>query len=529
MPTGEITYVAPQPSILEPPLPFTAGSPINDPPGANPPTPRSVAASDPTLGNDGEASQKAPIPVDSPRAFGIEELFFSTTDHRGIIRSGNEVFRRISGYREEALIGRPHNLIRHPDMPAAVYRLVWDFLKRGKAVAGYVKNMAADGKHYWVVAMLTPLPDGHLSVRFKPTSPLFNTIQPVYRDMLRIEQEAETDGKSRAAGMDLSSTHLETALSALGFVSYEAFMTAMLHAELKNRDSGIALAGRRLLPERIPESSATGADVLRTIFRRFHETYRDVNLLYVELDEFSRLNTELNRTCEGTSARSHAFRLTALNATLQATQLGDKGHTIRVVAHRLEGIAHDIATASSDLIHAMVPVESGLRSVVFNLAASRLQLEMVILFCHELALSGTGNQTHDRNLEALQSAFAGTIRPAIETLTSTSAALGNCAVHAEHMRKHTIMMQVAQVVGSVETSGLKGDTPLHQMLIDVRGHTSETRNHLDRLLDIMAEFSRLSQATPAMVERISRALQLTQDDLAGFLALVDVEKPVVKR
>jgi hypothetical protein len=80
-----------------------------------------------------------------------------------------------------------------------------------------------------------------------------------------------------------------------------------------------------------------------------------VNLLYAELDEFSRLNTELNRTCEGTSARSRAFRLTALNATLQATQLGDKGHTIRVVAHRLEEIANHIATASADLIHAMVP------------------------------------------------------------------------------------------------------------------------------------------------------------------------------
>lgn len=526
MPTVETPEATPQPAG-DPPSSPPASEPQASPP-ANTNT-RSVQPAptlDPAPEEVGNRRRNAPTPVDSPRAFGLEELFFSTTDCRGIVRSGNEVFRRISGYSESALIGRPHNLIRHPDMPSAVFRLVWDYLKRGKAVAGYVKNMAADGKHYWVVAMLTPLPDGHLSVRFKPTSPVFNAVQAIYRDMLRIEQEAEAKGKSRVAGMDLSSAFLEAALSRLGFPNYEAFMATLLHSELKSRDAGIALAGSRLLPDRISESSAKGADFLRTIFGRFHETYQEVNLLYSELDEFSRLNTELNRTCEGTSARSHAFRLTALNATIQATQLGDQGHTISVVAHHLEEIAHHIATASSDLVQAMVPVESGLRSIIFNLAASRLQLEMVILFCHELALSETGDQTHCRNLEALQSAFAGTIRPAIETLTSTSASLGICAVHAEHMRKHTVMMQVAQVVGSVETSGLSADTPLHQMLIDVRAHTSETRTQLDRLLDIMAEFSRLSQATPAMIDRITRALQLTQSDLAEFLSLVEVAQKV---
>ena len=64
------------------------------------------------------------------------------------------------------------------------------------------------------------------------------------------------------------------------------------------------------------------------------------------------------------------------------------------------------------------------------------------------------------------------------------------------------------------------------MLIDVRAHTSETRTQLDRLLDIMAEFSRLSQATPAMIDRITRALQLTQSDLAEFLSLVEVAQKV---
>ena len=72
------------------------------------------------------------------REFGIEELFFSTTDPKGIIRSGNRVFARVAAYEEGEMLGRPHSLIRHPDVPRCVFKLLWDTLEDGRAIAAYV-------------------------------------------------------------------------------------------------------------------------------------------------------------------------------------------------------------------------------------------------------------------------------------------------------------------------------------------------------------------------------------------------------
>src|SRR5690606_34204363 len=73
---------------------------------------------------------------------GADELFFSTTDRQGRIRSGNSVFARISQFSIEELVGSPHNIVRHPEMPAGVFRLIWDRLYADRPVGTYVKNLA---------------------------------------------------------------------------------------------------------------------------------------------------------------------------------------------------------------------------------------------------------------------------------------------------------------------------------------------------------------------------------------------------
>ena len=92
----------------------------------------------------GVMRRKKPNCVDRPRSFHIEELFFSTTDSQGVIQSGNDVFTRVSGYDESELIGKPHSKIRHPDMPACVFRIFWNRLIAGQSIAAYVKNRAKE-------------------------------------------------------------------------------------------------------------------------------------------------------------------------------------------------------------------------------------------------------------------------------------------------------------------------------------------------------------------------------------------------
>lgn len=102
------------------------------------------------------------------------KLIVSTTDKLGVITHANKAFIDMSGYSEEELIGVPHAILRHPDMPAAAYRDLWDTVRCGDKWQGFVKNLRKDGGYYWVKATVIPnIRNGKLmsytSVRRKPS------------------------------------------------------------------------------------------------------------------------------------------------------------------------------------------------------------------------------------------------------------------------------------------------------------------------------------------------------------------------
>jgi len=86
-------------------------------------------------------------------------IILSKTDPQGIITDVNKMFEKISGYKKEELIGKPHNIVRHPDVPKLVFKKMWDTIKRGKIFKGVIKNKAKDGKDYYVVANIVPIFD----------------------------------------------------------------------------------------------------------------------------------------------------------------------------------------------------------------------------------------------------------------------------------------------------------------------------------------------------------------------------------
>jgi aerotaxis receptor len=104
-----------------------------------------------------------------------DELLVSSTNTKGEITHCNPAFVRVSGYAYEELIGQPHNLIRHPDMPAAAFKDMWRTIAHGYPWTALVKNRRKNGDHYWVRANVTPImeggkPSGYLSVRTKPSA-----------------------------------------------------------------------------------------------------------------------------------------------------------------------------------------------------------------------------------------------------------------------------------------------------------------------------------------------------------------------
>ncbi|MDH3236791.1 MAG: PAS domain-containing protein, partial [Alphaproteobacteria bacterium] len=96
--------------------------------------------------------------------FDRDDLIVSKTNLKGHITYANDIFCDIAGYTEADVIGQPHNMIRHPDMPRCVFKLLWDTIQAGAEIFAYVVNMAKNGDHYWVLAHVTPSYDANGSI-----------------------------------------------------------------------------------------------------------------------------------------------------------------------------------------------------------------------------------------------------------------------------------------------------------------------------------------------------------------------------
>jgi len=121
------------------------------------------------------------------------ELIISRTDLRGVITYANETFARISGYEVDELVGKPHNIVRHPDMPKSVFKGLWQSLKDGIKWEGAVKNLRKDGGFYWVWAEISAVEKDGKVVEYKSMrSPLEEqdkiTYQKLYESM-KISEE----------------------------------------------------------------------------------------------------------------------------------------------------------------------------------------------------------------------------------------------------------------------------------------------------------------------------------------------------
>lgn len=140
------------------------------------------------------------------RTFRDDQILVSKTDLKGKITYVSQSFVEVSGFPEEELIGAPHSVIRHPDMPRAIFHLLWDVLSQKREIFAYVKNLCWTGDHYWVLAHVTPTVgrDGsvlgfHSNRRTASRSALAR-IEPLYRTLLDEERRHSSKPEAAAAG-----------------------------------------------------------------------------------------------------------------------------------------------------------------------------------------------------------------------------------------------------------------------------------------------------------------------------------------
>jgi PAS domain S-box-containing protein len=170
------------------------------------------------------------VPTDKEIVMREDDFIVSKTDLKGRITYGNKTFIEFSGFDEKEVLGIQHNVIRHPDMPRAVFKLLWQSIQDGKEIFAYVKNICKNGSFYWVIANVTPSVDasgqvlGYYSVRRKPNPRAIPVISELYRLML------EEERKAGARDAIAASTQLLQKILGEKDMSYEQFVLSLQSA-----------------------------------------------------------------------------------------------------------------------------------------------------------------------------------------------------------------------------------------------------------------------------------------------------------
>ncbi len=163
------------------------------------------------------------------RFFDDGDIIVSKTDLKGRIIYANRVFLDVAGFKENEVLDQPHSLIRHPDMPRCVFKLLWDTIQDGREIFAYVINRCKNGDHYWVYAHVTPSVDAsgnivsyHSNRRVPDRKILDEAIIPLYKELKILEQKHE----NRKQGLEESISFVSAFLAERG-MGYDEFVMTL--------------------------------------------------------------------------------------------------------------------------------------------------------------------------------------------------------------------------------------------------------------------------------------------------------------
>ncbi|WP_457644271.1 PAS domain-containing protein [Persephonella sp.] len=316
-------------------------------------------------------------PKNIESVFSPDEMFFSTTDLKGIILSGNDIFIRVSKYSKEELIGKPHNIIRHPDMPRIVFKLLWDYIQSGKPIVAYVKNMAKDGSYYWVLATVLPIFDSdgniekYLSIRIKPTTQFFENIPKVYAELLEVE---------KSGGMDASFQRLQEILKSLGYKTYDSFMTEILSKEIEDKKD--VLKVEDIPPDIIYENSFT--ENVAVVFRYAKKIDELYDSIYRKIAHFENLGKLLDEKSDRIFSLTDDIRLISLNSSVESFKLGSQGASFSVLSAEMRKNSEVGNRIIDEMRKITEIIMEDIDKIILLINISKLEIIAITKFLHSI-------------------------------------------------------------------------------------------------------------------------------------------------
>ncbi|EPZ50194.1 hypothetical protein M902_0842 [Bacteriovorax sp. BAL6_X] len=355
--------------------------------------------------------------------FDFDELFFSRTDKRGVIASGNSVFQRVSQYEWEEMLDRPHKVVRHPEMPRGVFSLLWDTIAQDKMIGAYINNRAKDGSNYWVFALVSPIEDGYLSVRLKPSSNFFEILKEKYSELTQLESRKKLSPSQ-------SQEILLTMVTELGFESYEHFMIEALMQELESRQKVLGEA-----------------------------PIEELKLLRKALESGSFLQEK----SEGIFEEYKKTSLVPMNLEVQAARIGEEAASMATISTQYDDLAKEIQDEINKFMESGKLVQEKVKDCQFFVCNSILQREIYNFFEKETKPSPIQKANEMQILAQLQEQQ---IREAKTSLVEIQTEFSEFKKVCNDVKKLAIGLEMVSISGKIEAAKLNRNSGELSGLLD---------------------------------------------------------------
>lgn len=373
--------------------------------------------------------------------FDFSEIFFSITDKKGTILEGNKVFTRVSGYPKEALLNKPHNIIRNADMPKCVFKLLWDRLKENKGVVAYIKNKDANGNFYWVLSNVVPIEAGYLSIRIKPQSDYFHKIVNIYKELLDFEKTNH---------INASYDKLLEKVKELGFESYEGFMTRILSTEI--------FLNKKFLQQQLNfENKRGNSEFFNEISRNFLNRKKDFFNVIDKIKLFINFAPMLREKTDLILLSCNKLDYISLNMSINSGNLGQQTASVSIISREFQTMVSTIRAYVKKFQDNSKELRTQLEFIELESCTAFLQIKTIEIFILEYLDSEKENQSEiqsvENNLIILFSLFIENVNiRALKSLEKSQSLCKNLLDITNSLKGKIFSLEIAKDLSKIEIS-----------------------------------------------------------------------------